>query len=249
MKKIDCGVIRDLLPLYVDNAASEESQELVREHLAGCPDCQEELRKIRKPISIPPNEDEEAVKRFLEYRAEVRRKQNGKLTCFVVGVTALILFLLCYALIPRSWGFMSRHAEADQIMGSYLGFSPDISTPEYWNIDDSYETDSAVIGEFMDALRSVSYRAEPRNVMNYTPLYRLFQNTLIYGSRGTIELYLAKGVSIPAVVTIHNTNTRQIHVRIRFAGSSITYFYRADSELYDAVFTLMQKYGEKTNSN
>lgn len=245
MKKIDCGVIRDLLPLYVDNAASEESQELVREHLAGCPGCQEELRKLRKPITLPPNGDEEAVKRFLEYRAEVRRKQNGKLTCFLAVSISLILFLLCYALIPRSWSFMSRNVEPVQIMGSYLGSNPDFSIPESWNIDDGYEKDSAVIEEFLDALRSVSYRAELRNVMNYTPLYRLFQNTTIYGSGGTIDLYLIKGANIPAIVTLHSTNTRQIYVRIRFSGSSIVYFYRADSALYDDVFALMQKYGNK----
>ena len=100
MEKIDCNIIRDLLPLYEDNAASQETQELVRTHLADCPDCREELRKMRTPISLPPDEDREAVKRFLEYQAEVRRKQRGKIIRFVTIaaaiVTPLLLALLWY---------------------------------------------------------------------------------------------------------------------------------------------------------
>lgn len=35
-----CNVIKDLLPLFVDDCCSEESSQLVREHLRGCEDCQ-----------------------------------------------------------------------------------------------------------------------------------------------------------------------------------------------------------------
>lgn len=37
--KMNCSVIRDLLPLYVDRICSEESRELVEEHIADCKDC------------------------------------------------------------------------------------------------------------------------------------------------------------------------------------------------------------------
>ena len=47
--KTSCGVIRDLLPLYADDACSEESRTLVEEHLAECPACAEELaRQVRR---------------------------------------------------------------------------------------------------------------------------------------------------------------------------------------------------------
>ena len=45
--EVECGVIHDLLPLYEDGAASEETTQLVREHLKDCPVCREELRKMR----------------------------------------------------------------------------------------------------------------------------------------------------------------------------------------------------------
>ncbi len=47
MKKTDCGIIRDLLPLYVDDICSESSRQLVNEHLKECPECADMLHKLR----------------------------------------------------------------------------------------------------------------------------------------------------------------------------------------------------------
>lgn len=46
--KIDCGVIRDLLPLYADDVCSEESRGLVQEHLQECSDCKDMLRRLQE---------------------------------------------------------------------------------------------------------------------------------------------------------------------------------------------------------
>lgn len=44
--KLNCNVIRDLLPLYADRICSDESRELVEEHLAECGDCSALLQQI-----------------------------------------------------------------------------------------------------------------------------------------------------------------------------------------------------------
>lgn len=44
--KMDCDVIRDLLPLYTENMLSQKSQDLVEEHLADCPACQKALAEM-----------------------------------------------------------------------------------------------------------------------------------------------------------------------------------------------------------
>ena len=46
--KINCGVIRDLLPLYADDVCSEESRGLVQEHLQECSDCSDMLRQLQE---------------------------------------------------------------------------------------------------------------------------------------------------------------------------------------------------------
>lgn len=43
--KIECNVIRDLIPLYKDEVCSIESKELVEEHLKQCRECREYMEK------------------------------------------------------------------------------------------------------------------------------------------------------------------------------------------------------------
>lgn len=43
---ITCEIIRDLLPLYHDNVCSEDSSQLIKEHLSTCPQCKAALSQI-----------------------------------------------------------------------------------------------------------------------------------------------------------------------------------------------------------
>ena len=45
--KYSCEIIRDLLPLYVDDVASPPSRQMVEEHLAECPDCQAMVGRLK----------------------------------------------------------------------------------------------------------------------------------------------------------------------------------------------------------
>ena len=46
-----CEIVQDLLPLYVDEACSETSMEMVREHIEGCPECRAIYQKMRTHTS------------------------------------------------------------------------------------------------------------------------------------------------------------------------------------------------------
>lgn len=46
--KTDCEIIRDLLPLYVDDICSEKSRELVDEHLRECAECSSLLDRLKR---------------------------------------------------------------------------------------------------------------------------------------------------------------------------------------------------------
>ena len=50
MKEISCNIIRDILPLYVDEAVCEETKELVEEHLFTCEDCRKEAEMMKKSV-------------------------------------------------------------------------------------------------------------------------------------------------------------------------------------------------------
>ena len=94
-RPMGCGVIQDLLPLYVDGAAGEESRALVEEHLRSCPVCRRELEQLRGRVVLPPETDggevrawEKGIRRRLERREEgqpvvLSEARNGDMAFFL----------------------------------------------------------------------------------------------------------------------------------------------------------------------
>ena len=51
---MDCNVIKDLLPLYIDGCCSRESCLLIEEHLKTCPECEKARQSMGKPVQTQP---------------------------------------------------------------------------------------------------------------------------------------------------------------------------------------------------
>lgn len=86
MKK-ECQIVRDLLPLYVDDACSEASREIIVEHLDMCPDCANYLKEIR----ASELEDELKDEKALVIRNQARRFKRRSAA---VGSATSTLFML-----------------------------------------------------------------------------------------------------------------------------------------------------------
>ena len=84
---IKCEIIRDLLPLYADDACSRESRELVEEHIKECPGCADELERLRNTeIEEDLKYEKDAV---IEYGTRKFRKRSA-----TVGGTLAGLFMI-----------------------------------------------------------------------------------------------------------------------------------------------------------
>ena len=70
--KLDCEVIRDLLPLYAEHMASPASTALVEEHLQKCEACRAELEQMEQPVPVRPEPQPDAPLRRI--RAALQRK-------------------------------------------------------------------------------------------------------------------------------------------------------------------------------
>ena len=89
---LDCEVIRDLLPLYADDACSEKSREMVEEHLQGCPDCCEFLDLLRQTeLETDLRSEKESV---IQYAVRRFRRRSAAVGSAVSGVL-LIPILVC----------------------------------------------------------------------------------------------------------------------------------------------------------
>lgn len=49
---MDCNVVRDLIPLYIDDCCSRESANIVKEHMEGCPQCKALYENMNAPSGI-----------------------------------------------------------------------------------------------------------------------------------------------------------------------------------------------------
>ena len=57
MKKInciDCEVIKDLLPSYVENLSSNQTKEIIHNHVENCENCKQILEMLQKIIHLKP---------------------------------------------------------------------------------------------------------------------------------------------------------------------------------------------------
>lgn len=239
----ECGVIRDLLPLYEDGAASEETTQLVREHIKDCPACREELRKMRVPGSIPAKEDGELWERYKRRQDQLRRKKNIRIACVLSLVAAAVVFCLCYTLIPRSWDRVSGVTEPDRVRGTYTHTTFQSGSPEFdiWWLNNA--SGVALTSTVTDVLDSATYRAELGNLLSYIPF--LPQNTSVKALEGSIVLDFVKDNETFTNVILYNMGKDcEVHVDV-WNQPYGTFIYHADREIFDQIAAIICEYGEK----
>ena len=61
--KISCNIIRDLLPLYAEDLASEDTRTLVDEHLCDCAECTGILESMKQNTPVPVETTPESLKK------------------------------------------------------------------------------------------------------------------------------------------------------------------------------------------
>ena len=95
--KTDCEVIRDLLPLYADNACSVKSCAMVEEHLQECPDCRELVSRLLKTeIEDALHSEKESV---IQYGIRQFRRRSAIVGSAVSGafmVPTLVIAIMAF---------------------------------------------------------------------------------------------------------------------------------------------------------
>ncbi len=96
--KVNCAIIKDLLPSYVDGLTSEETNQAVKEHTKNCPQCMEVLRSMTVPENWaePKNTEEEMNTAEIDYLKKVRKTGRRKIwiiavVCLLIGFTSLFI--------------------------------------------------------------------------------------------------------------------------------------------------------------
>lgn len=104
MKTIKCEVVKDLLPLYVDNVLSKESRELVEEHFAICAECKDYYEKLKDVGDEPINKATDDGKKVIQnIRRSISRKRVGAICLTAILVAAIAVGLFYCIMIKQQY--------------------------------------------------------------------------------------------------------------------------------------------------
>lgn len=101
--KLSCKVIEDMLPMYYDKVCSDETAELIEEHLNDCPNCKKILDNLRGDIEISAQKPDDIMP-----LKKIQKSYKKKKT------VALIAILVVVALIPVAFMFGNEHGKPEQ---------------------------------------------------------------------------------------------------------------------------------------
>ena len=103
----DCGIARDLLPLYQEGMLSADSVEFLEEHLRTCPACRAEREKLAAG-PVPPEEKTEKAPELERVRRKLRRQRRRTAILAVCLALAMATSLFGAALLPGAQGRHQR---------------------------------------------------------------------------------------------------------------------------------------------
>lgn len=80
-----CNIIRDLLPLYVDDVLSIDSKDFVESHLKDCSDCKKEYDLMKEDLVIPRENRDNSLK-SIKKTLKSKKIKNIVLTIILTSI-------------------------------------------------------------------------------------------------------------------------------------------------------------------
>ena len=93
MKKISCNIIKDILPLYLDGVVSDDTKQLVEEHLKICDQCRNEAVTLKQDVVLPASKSVRLAEK--EVVRDLKKKLFRKK--FLVSAVSVIITIAILA--------------------------------------------------------------------------------------------------------------------------------------------------------
>lgn len=110
MNKITCEIIKDLLPLYIDDVCSDDSKYILEEHISHCESCKKELENIKSELSLIDNRIYKDCNEIKDLESISKKIKKSKIKSAFVGIGVAICFcaiifigylgLFCWSIVP-----------------------------------------------------------------------------------------------------------------------------------------------------
>ena len=106
MEKINCNVIQDILPLYIDDVVSDDTKELVEEHLQNCEICQRVYHETKADLEndmkiyAQTKENSNEANDMKNFRKFLKKKKTKTILLSIAAT--IVCFLAVFT-------FMNKH--------------------------------------------------------------------------------------------------------------------------------------------
>ncbi len=141
--KLDCYIVKDLLPSYVDKLTSDETCKDIEEHLEECKNCNKEFEQMIKPMSISDKEKLDNTQEMHYFRKCKKKYSTMVKLLIIIAVTCALLF--AGLVITLTWAYHQQYN--NNAVSNYLCIS----------INDNETID--FIGEY-DGYKIYTYKLE-----------------------------------------------------------------------------------------
>ena len=90
MKKNECNVVRDLMPLVLDRVASDESRALVEEHMDFCGKCRKQYEEMKAEMPGETRAEYEKEQKTIVDALKKARRQKRRRRILQIVLPAVI---------------------------------------------------------------------------------------------------------------------------------------------------------------
>lgn len=91
MNNVSCNIIKDILPLYVDEVVSDDTRNMVSSHMEHCGDCRKKYEEMKADVSIPIENSAKPLKK-------IKNAWKRKKVILVCATLIAAIAIMCCAL-------------------------------------------------------------------------------------------------------------------------------------------------------
>ncbi len=90
--KLDCYIVKDLLPIYIDKLTSNKTDKDIKDHLQECENCNKEYEQMIKPMSVSDTENQNNTKEVHYFKKCKKKYSTMVKLLIIIAVICALLF-------------------------------------------------------------------------------------------------------------------------------------------------------------
>ena len=190
---MNCNVVKDLIPLYIDGCCSKESETLVKEHLSVCKPC----RKLFEDMQTPPETVAVSnvpvkLRRLNDWKASVMQSVLLFLSFGLITIGVALEAQTPYGLLNGFW--------AQNLVIPATGFMLSLAN---WYFVRLYRSRKSFSSSSLIATLGITVCAYIWAIFHYnTDLFWLFTGSNIAESLHALLLFNGMGLLLTAVLCV-----------------------------------------------